>query len=89
MNKGELVEVIAMRTGAERHIVRNVLDELVRVIRDAKDDEEGVLIPGFGRFRWVDTPERKARNVHTGETIIVPPHKRLSFKASKKLREDA
>lgn len=87
MNKSELIERIAYKTGASHTTVRAVLDEFVSAIADAIDDPEGLHINGFGRFVWITTKERKARNLHTGETVIVPPHKRLSFRPAKRMRD--
>ena len=87
MNKSELIERISGKLNISHATVRAVIDEIVSAVADAKDDPEGLHIAGLGRFVWVDAPERKARNLHTGETIIVPAHKRLSFRAAKRMRE--
>ena len=43
-------------------------------------------IVGLGTLRVVDHPETKARNPQTGGTIVIPPGKRIRFKASRVLR---
>jgi nucleoid DNA-binding protein len=53
-----------------------VLDAFVREVRSNAE----TVIRGFGTFRFMVMPERKARNPKTGETVIVPERTVLRFK---------
>ena len=44
-------------------------------------------ISGFGTFKVKERAERKARNIKTGEKILVPSHKTPVFKATKQLKD--
>ena len=44
-------------------------------------------IPGFGKFKVKDTPERDARNPATGATIKVAATKKLAFTPAKALKD--
>jgi DNA-binding protein HU-beta len=44
-------------------------------------------IPGFGKFKVKDTPEREARNPATGATIKVAAAKKLTFTPAKALKD--
>jgi hypothetical protein len=44
-------------------------------------------IPGFGKFKVKDTPEREARNPATGQTIKVAAAKKLNFAPAKALKD--
>lgn len=67
----------AMRT------VSTVLDAQMRTLA-----EHGELnMRGFGLFRVKEIAESRARNPATGGTVVVPPHKRVRFRAGKVFRE--
>ena len=44
-------------------------------------------IPGFGKFKVKDAPERQGRNPATGEAIKVAAAKKLSFQSAKALKD--
>ena len=46
-----------------------------------------VTLRGFGAFKSVHKAEKQARNIATGEAIIVAAHNEPVFKASKEFRQ--
>ncbi|MGV1794312.1 MULTISPECIES: HU family DNA-binding protein [unclassified Rhizobium] len=44
-------------------------------------------LPGFGKFKVKETPEREARNPATGATIKVAAAKKLAFTPAKALKD--
>ncbi|MCB9703561.1 MAG: HU family DNA-binding protein [Myxococcales bacterium] len=44
--------------------------------------------PGFGTFSAKTTPPRPGRNPRTGEALIVPERRQITFKASERLRAE-
>jgi DNA-binding protein HU-beta len=52
----------------------------------AKKGEE-VVIANFGSFKVKERAERKGRNPKTGEEIIIPAKKVVSFSPGKNLKE--
>jgi DNA-binding protein HU-beta len=46
-----------------------------------------VNIPGFGKFRRKDRPERTGRNPKTGEAMTIPAKSVPNFLAAKQLKE--
>ena len=46
-----------------------------------------VRIDGFGTIKRKDVPQRNCRNPRTGDTIVVPAHKAIIFKAARKLQD--
>lgn len=63
-----------------------LVDALLRIIKERLADGEDVLLPGFGkfqvRFKWA----RKGRNPQTGEPIILDSRRTVTFRCSPKLR---
>jgi nucleoid DNA-binding protein len=60
--------------------------ELFREITSRLSMNCEVSIPGFGIFTVKTIPEKPAQNLKTKEKIIVPEHKKVSFKASATLK---
>lgn len=46
-----------------------------------------INIPGFGKYRVVDKPEREVRNPATGEMMIAAAKRSLRFTPAKALKE--
>jgi DNA-binding protein HU-beta len=46
-----------------------------------------INVPGFGKFKVTDKPERQARNPKTGEIMTVPPKRVFKFTAAKQLKD--
>jgi DNA-binding protein HU-beta len=90
MNKTELIDQIAERTGVPKKDVGAVIDgffiEVSQVV--AKGDEK-VTIPGFISFEQVDRKARKGFNPQTGEPITIPASTAVKVTAGNKLKSYA
>jgi len=87
MNKKELVEQLAKRTGFTKKDARMALDSMVDVITGALASNEEVTITGFGKF--APRPRRSSRRINpqTRARITVPSKVVPGFKPGKHLRE--
>ncbi len=66
-----------------KEVVQNFLDTVIEVL-----STEGRLeLRDFGVFQVKQRAERKARNPKTGESVIVPPRKVVTFKPGKLLQD--
>jgi DNA-binding protein HU-beta len=80
LNKGELVESIASKTGESKKLVGSVLDEFVTQVQKSVKKGDKVTLPGFGTFSRRQRAARTARNPQTGESIKVKASKVPAFK---------
>ncbi|RSU64367.1 HU family DNA-binding protein, partial [Sphingomonas sp. S-NIH.Pt3_0716] len=48
---------------------------------------EEISLPGFGKFKVKDTPERSGRNPSTGEAITIAASKKITFTPAKALKD--
>ena len=87
MNKGELVNAVAERTGMGRSQAGEALDATLDAISGALRSGEEVKIVGFGTFTVAQRKAGQARNPRTGETVAVPASKAPKFKAGAGLKE--
>ncbi|HAZ28005.1 TPA: hypothetical protein DCY65_00050 [Candidatus Acetothermia bacterium] len=86
MNKGELVDRIAQRTGLTKKDARKALDATIDIATDTIAAGEEVLLTGFGKFE-VRTRKRSQRiNPQTQRRIMVPEKVVPAFKAGKSLK---
>lgn len=64
-----------------------MVESLLEIIKKTLADGEDVLISGFGKFCVRQKRQRRGRNPATGEDLLLPPRKVVTFKCSGKLRE--
>lgn len=89
MLKGDLIKRTAYVSGESQGTVRMVLEAAAAVTRKAVSKGESVMLFGLGKLHVVQRGEKRARNLHTGETVIVPPRKAVLLQASDSLMESA
>jgi len=87
MKKKELVRELSVALGEPMTISERLLETVFEVIAKQLVSGEVVRIPSFGAFQTKDTAERKGTNPATGESIVIPASKRVSFKASSVLKD--
>ena len=87
MNKTELIDQVAHRTGLSKKDVGAVIDGLfVEVSRVVARGEDKVTIPGFVSFEQVERKARKGFNPQTGEPIMIPASTAVKVTAGNKLK---
>jgi DNA-binding protein HU-beta len=93
LNKAELVEKVALRTGISVRDARNLVDAIfdpdpkIGLIAAELVAGEKVAISGFGTFEARARKARSGRNPHTGESLDIPATRAPAFKAGKPLKE--
>jgi DNA-binding protein HU-beta len=87
MNKTELVNAIAAKSGLSKKNSEAALNALISSVEDALVAGEKVVLVGFGTFEVKTRAERKGRNPQTKEEIIIPSSKAPVFKAGKGLKD--
>lgn len=87
MNKGELVNAVAERTGMGRGQAGEALDATLGAITESLKKGEEVKIVGFGTFVVADRAAGEARNPRTGERVKVPASRAPKFRAGAGLKD--
>ncbi|MCF6289406.1 MAG: integration host factor subunit alpha [Desulfobacterales bacterium] len=62
------------------------VEALLRIMKDCLAHDNDLLISGFGKFNVKDKKARRGRNPQTGEELILPPRRVVTFKPSGILR---
>src|SRR3954469_21618292 len=68
---------LAAEQGLDRAQTRKVIEAALKVVVTAAKDGAEVSLPGFGKFKVQDRPERAGRNPATGEPITVAASRKL------------
>jgi len=87
MNKAELVEAIASRTGVTRRTVSIVVEALTETVSDSLATGEKVTLAGFGTFRVQRRKARQGTNPQTGRRIQIAAKEVPKFNPGRSLRE--
>lgn len=86
MTKNDLIDKISNMLASKKEAV-SIVNELFEQMQLALKDGQKVVITGFGSFNLITTRTKKGRNPKTGETIVLPPKKKIKFKQSKEFFE--
>ncbi len=89
MNKREIISDTAAICDRPRTVVREVLNAAAYATREAVERGEDVFLFGLGKLEVAQRGEKKARNLHTGAPVVVPPRKVVIFRPSDSLTASA
>ena len=87
MNKTQLINNIAQKSGLSKKDVEAVLNGFLGEVTEALAKGEKVQLIGFGTFETHKRAGRIGRNPQTGEEIRIPEWVVPAFKAGKRLKE--
>ena len=88
LTKADIVEAVYEQTDRNRAEVKNIVESLLGLMKQAVKKDHSLLISGFGKFEAYDKNARKGRNPQTDETITLPPRKVVVFRLSRKFRAE-
>lgn len=87
MNKADLVDQVADRTGQTKVAVAAAIEAAMEVVIDAVAHSESVTLSGFGTFEPRERKERTGRNPRTGEAVPIPARTVPSFRPGNAFKE--
>ena len=87
MNKVEMADRLAARTGLSKSSAKEAVDGVFGAIGDALANGEEVRTAGFGTFGTRSRPARTGRNPRTGEAVSISASTSPTFKAGKTLKD--
>jgi integration host factor subunit alpha len=86
LTKAHIVEALSAQNIFSKTQSAQVIDTLFELIKQSLQNGEEVLVSGFGKFSVKEKQARRGRNPHTGEPMMLPPRKVVTFKCSGVLR---
>jgi len=87
LTKAQIVDSIQDKFGFPRKKCIELLEIMLEEIKKPLTNGENVMISGFGKFCVNEKKERKGRNPATGDDLMLPPRRVVTFKCSQRLRE--
>ena len=87
MNRPELAERLASRTGMSKAAAMDAVDGVFKAIGEALANRQEAQILGFGTFGTRIRPARAARNPRRGGSLSIATSTVPAFKASKTLKD--
>ena len=87
MNKAELINEAAEKSGLSKKDTENAINAAIEVISQCLADGDRVQLVGFGAFEVKYRAERTGRNPKTKESIKITASKVPVFKPGKALRD--
>lgn len=86
LTKGLIVEAVSQDNRITKKKSAEMVETILEIIKTTLVSGEDVMITGFGKFCVKDKEARIGRNPATGESIILPPKRVVTFRCSGKLR---
>jgi len=86
MNKADLADQVVQFVSTKKQ-AKEVVETLFDSITKSLKKKDPVAISGFGTFKLKQTKARMGRNPKTGEAIQIPAKKKITFRASKDLKQ--
>ena len=87
MNKADLINAVAEKTGLSKKDSESAVAAVVDVITEALIQGDKVQLVGFGSFEVKKRAARIGRNPKTKEEIKIPASKVPAFKPGKALKD--
>ncbi len=88
MNKSDLINSIASKSGLNKKNSEAALNAFISSVEDTLKAGEKVTLVGFGTFEVRERAARKGRNPQTKQEITIPASKAPVFKAGKGLKDN-
>lgn len=85
MNKTELINAIAEKTGLTKVQSKDALEATLEAVATALANDDKIALIGFGTFSVVEKAAREGINPATKAKIKIPAKKVVKFKAGAEL----
>lgn len=87
LTKADLIDLVSSVNDITKKQSTDLVESTIDTIKNTLASGEDILISGFGKFCIKHKSERKGRNPVTGDDLMQPARRVVTFKCSGKLRE--
>lgn len=87
MNKSELIDALAQKSGLSKADSGRALDAFISVVKETLQKGDDISLVGFGSFGVAERAARQGRNPKTLEPITIPATRVAKFKPGKALKD--
>ena len=87
MTKNDIANALTQRVPEiSKSAALHAVEALTDILSEAFVAGDDIFLRGFGTFNVVDRKEKKARNINTGATVMVPACRLVKFQPSNNLK---
>ncbi len=86
MNRKELIDALAGKTGSTKADAERNISALIEIIGETLSKGDSIALVGFGTFEVRERAARTGRNPKTGETLNINASKVPAFKPGATLK---
>ena len=79
MNRSQLINILAQKTGLNKKDVKRTIDEMQKLIIQEVKGGQRICLHGFGSFKPRFQSSRPARNLKNGTAVQLSPRAFLLF----------
>ena len=87
LTKPGIISKIRNGTGFTRKQSTETVEKILEIIKSTLESGEDVMVSGFGKFNVREKNERRGRNPETGDDMMLPARRVVTFQCSGKLRD--
>ena len=87
LTKADLIQAIQSTNGLTLKQSTDIVETTIEILKRTLESGDDILISGFGKFCVKEKAERKGRNPDTGDDLMQPARKVVTFKCSGILRD--
>ncbi|MFH0781816.1 MAG: integration host factor subunit alpha [Pseudomonadota bacterium] len=87
LTRKELTETLADKLGFSQSNCSLIVDSFLDSMKQTMIEGQSIKLVHFGTFTVRNKSPRRGRNPRTGDTITIKKRQAISFRPSKKLRE--
>ena len=87
LTKSHILENLLAKNLFTKTVSAQIIEAVFELLERSLEDGEDVLISGFGKFCVREKSRRRGRNPQSGEPMMLPPRKVVTFRCSGVLRE--
>lgn len=87
MKKTDMIAFVAEKADITKKDATRAVEAVFEAITGEVSQGNKVTVTGFGTFEPKEREARTGRNPQTGETITIPAHTAVTFKAGKGLKD--
>jgi nucleoid DNA-binding protein len=85
--KKELIKAVSDRSGEAIVTVTGILNVFFEYVKEQGEQNNNVVLRGFGTFYPHLTPEKKGQNMKTREVVIIEPRKTVKFRPAQEFKD--
>ena len=86
LTKADMAKSLFNAIGLNKKEARELVDLFFQELEACLADGEQIRLSGFGNFDLRDKSERPGRNPKTGEEVLIPARRVVTFRAGGKLK---